>query len=688
MEPNVIRLYSSSPPPLDEVGEEEEEDEFGDFGGFHGGGVSSSFSFSEIDTPTTFVQSKALEDSPPDLCIKSVLNHPAPGSEGWENEGKADCQSIGSFEIIEESPTNGRTTTDFQKSLLKVPDIQNRCLGDEQSTCNGYSEPCPSSDQDPVSVCLPNMEAEEHAELDHRVDPCQSCDHMPDLNDYSFHLETSEPGETEVRLEILPCSLTARKVEGEQEQTGDADCLNMSVDSMDKANGEGVPSTEEIISATQLSGDKGEINGPSTNAVGGDIETATDLTAHESFCDFRETTQGFADFSQAETVTQEDFPEFVTAMSRCSTDDEFGDEDTLKEFKEEDDLEKVGVDEGAFCSMLPPSDSFADFSAAPFGGATAAEDDNWAAFGTNEVPEADDESWATFEEEKSICSSKEQQDVEASTAPSSEDLQGCTVDLSCRIQQLFRSTFPLDIPPDASEILEVLPLHTFLLAQDPPELRITRSCTVHENPLEMWRHLQDILGTHGLKYKWAGSHSNKILLNCLGIRNILFTGDKKQPLIVPMFAAGLGMLEPTKEPVKTPASPALTPSAPVAPSMAITIDAQGAGSSGLDLDYFGPVDDCSSDSDTDPPLPGVDPEIYELSTAKMENNATGRNIADAFSKLMESFDKTKTSARKPERDEEISEEALKVITLLPDLSFMQARVLMFPSILTPAANHK
>lgn len=43
--------------------------------------------------------------------------------------------------------------------------------------------------------------------------------------------------------------------------------------------------------------------------------------------------------------------------------------------------------------------------------------------------------------------------------------------------------------------------------------------------------------------------------------------------------------------------------------------------------------------------------------------------------------------RKPETDEEMSEEASKVISLLPDLSFMKARVLMFPSILTPAANH-
>lgn len=39
--------------------------------------------------------------------------------------------------------------------------------------------------------------------------------------------------------------------------------------------------------------------------------------------------------------------------------------------------------------------------------------------------------------------------------------------------------------------------------------------------------------------------------------------------------------------------------------------------------------------------------------------------------------------RKPRKDENLSEEAAKVIAGLPDLSFMQAKVLMFPATLTP-----
>lgn len=42
--------------------------------------------------------------------------------------------------------------------------------------------------------------------------------------------------------------------------------------------------------------------------------------------------------------------------------------------------------------------------------------------------------------------------------------------------------------------------------------------------------------------------------------------------------------------------------------------------------------------------------------------------------------------RKPRKEENLSAEALKVISSLPDLSFMQAKVLMFPTSLTPLAS--
>ncbi|KAI4832861.1 hypothetical protein KUCAC02_015805, partial [Chaenocephalus aceratus] len=128
------------------------------------------------------------------------------------------------------------------------------------------------------------------------------------------------------------------------------------------------------------------------------------------------------------------------------------------------------------------------------------------------------------------------------------------------------------------------------------------------------------------------------------------------------------------------------------------------GSSLLNLDFFGPVEDSGSSSS--PSIPGVDPELYELTTAKLDSSGSGSRVADAFARLMSTMEKTSTSTRserrrgciqcvcgnvvcvcvcdrKPRKEENLSDEASKVISLLPDLSFMQAKVLMFPATLTP-----
>uniref|UniRef100_A0A3B3Y892 Aftiphilin clathrin-binding box domain-containing protein n=1 Tax=Poecilia mexicana TaxID=48701 RepID=A0A3B3Y892_9TELE len=80
---------------------------------------------------------------------------------------------------------------------------------------------------------------------------------------------------------------------------------------------------------------------------------------------------------------------------------------------------------------------------------------------------------------------------------------------------------------------------------------------------------------------------------------------------------------------------------------------------------------------------GVDPELFELTTAKLDPSGAGSRVADAFARLMSTMEKTSTSTRKPRREENLSDEASKVIAALPDLSFMQAKVLMFPATLTP-----
>ncbi|XP_075391308.1 aftiphilin isoform X2 [Tenrec ecaudatus] len=220
------------------------------------------------------------------------------------------------------------------------------------------------------------------------------------------------------------------------------------------------------------------------------------------------------------------------------------------------------------CSGFQDADDFADFSSA--GPCQVADWDafedgqkescSWAAFGDHQAAESHHrkEAWQSH---------RTNENVDAPGTPTTHRVPGAAsggavaaghtqesatsvqTALLNRLERIFEACFPSVLVPDAEEeatslkhLLETstLPVKTREALADSGEL------------LDVWTELQDIHDAHGLRYQWGGSHSNKKLLCSLGIdtRNILFTGNKKQPVIVPMYAAGLGMLEPTKEPLK------------------------------------------------------------------------------------------------------------------------------------------
>eukprot|EP00063_Salmo_salar_P053261 XP_014028096.1 PREDICTED: aftiphilin-like isoform X1 [Salmo salar] len=430
--------------------------------------------------------------------------------------------------------------------------------------------------------------------------------------------------------------------------------------------------------------------------------------------------QGFADFDQPELQLEEQ-PARPT-QELVDDDKDFGEFDAPnshigggKEIENED---------GGKFADFPGSNSFADFSSAPVG-ADPDADAGWNAFDEPEQGQGEGDSWAAFGEEPTTNAPLEtgedewQESEPVAARPSSShqisrrDSQSAV--LCSRLEKLFLEIFP-DAPAPQVRV-EVVPLKTLLepparLQQEEHEIM----SGVPDNGAGgdvLWRQLLDIHEAFGLRHQWGGSHSNKTLLCSLGIdiRNILFTGQKKQPVIVPMYAASLGMLEPTKEPVKPISAAEMITSIaqqvpPVAPAEIIStslpdtaqevlppvqfdwsssgltnpLDASG-GSSLLNLDFFGPVEDSGPSSSTS--IPGVDPELYELTTAKLDSSGSGTRVADAFARLMSTMEKTSTSTRKPRKEENLSEETLKVIAGLPDLSFMQAKVLMFPTTLTP-----
>uniref|UniRef100_A0A4W5QJC6 Aftiphilin a n=1 Tax=Hucho hucho TaxID=62062 RepID=A0A4W5QJC6_9TELE len=401
--------------------------------------------------------------------------------------------------------------------------------------------------------------------------------------------------------------------------------------------------------------------------------------------------QGFADFDQPELQLEEQ-PAPLT-QELVDDDKDFGDFDAPRYIGGGKAIEN---EDGGKFADFPGSDSFADFSSAPVG-ADPDADAGWNAFDEPEQGQGEGNSWTAFGEEPTTTApletgEDEWQESEPVAACSSSSHQISRRDsqsaaLCSRLEKLFLEIFPN--APALQVGVEVVPLKTLLepparLQQEEHEMM----SGVPDNGAEgdvLWRQLLDIHEAFGLRHQWGGSHSNKTLLCSLGIdiRNILFTGQKKQPVIVPMYAASLGMLEPTKEPVKPISAAEMITSIaqqvpPVAPAEIISTSPPDTAQEVLPPVQF----DWSSSGLTNP-LDGVDPELYELTTAKLDPSGSGTRVADAFARLMSTMEKTSTSTRKPRKEENLSEETLKVIAGLPDLSFMQAKVLMFPTTLTP-----
>lgn len=367
---------------------------------------------------------------------------------------------------------------------------------------------------------------------------------------------------------------------------------------------------------------------------------------------------------------------------------EFGDFDSVPNIQDD-------------CSAFQDSDDFADFSSAGLSQVVdwnAFEDGqkdsySWAAFGDQQATESHHrkEAWQSHRTDEKIDAPGTPKLHSVSLAASKGAVAGghlhetttsVQTALLNRLERIFEACFPSIFVPDTEE--EVTSLKHLLETSTLP-IKTREALAESGELLDVWTELQDVHDAHGLRYQWGGSHSNKKLLCSLGIdtRNILFTGNKKQPVIVPMYAAGLGMLEPTKEPLK-PLSAAekiasIGQTTTMSPEMNTCTSDQF-------QESLPPVQFDWSSSGLTNPLDGVDPELYELTTSKLEISTSSLKVTDAFARLMSTVEKTSTSTRKPKREEHLSEEAIKVIASLPDLTFMHAKVLMFPTTLTPSTS--
>ncbi|KAM6278701.1 aftiphilin isoform 2-T2 [Porphyrio hochstetteri] len=488
-------------------------------------------------------------------------------------------------------------------------------------------------------------------------------------------------------------------------------------DSEDLKNG---GSSTEVVACSDAHdddfGDFGSVSSASPTCVNAqesvnalDLEGTSEQTAHisepnDEFGEFRDTStvsQQPARLDQAELNQIADTLECGTTSKTSGLDFQHVTEVDRGEdgkFGDFDSVPKPEDESGAF----QDSDDFADFSSAGCNQATdwnAFEDEqkdscSWAAFGDEQAGESHHrkETWQSHRTDASARIDGpvlHQTDGFAlasfqgtTSKQSQEPAPSVQTTLLSRLERIFEACFP---PIPVLEIEEEISSLSRLLEGGEKQVTTEETLTNTRELMDVWTELQDIHDAYGLRYQWGGSHSNKKLLCSLGIdtRNILFTGNKKQPVIVPMYAAGLGMLEPTKEPLK-PISAAekiasIGQTPPVSPEMNTCTSDQF-------QESLPPVQFDWSSSGLTNPLDGVDPELYELTTSKLETSNASNRVTDAFARLMSTVEKASTSTRKPKKEEHLSEEAAKVISSLPDLTFMHAKVLMFPATLTPSTS--
>ncbi|XP_033628826.1 aftiphilin-like isoform X3 [Asterias rubens] len=248
-----------------------------------------------------------------------------------------------------------------------------------------------------------------------------------------------------------------------------------------------------------------------------------------------------------------------------------------------------------------------------------------------------------------------------------------------RVDSVFRSCFPGNGPTLAANL--IVDLLTDLIIKGGEESEegtgtqgADKSKHTRDQNGNVWSCLRDLEKTNALCYQWTKSGNSKQLLGSLGIdsRNIL--ASKKAGM--PIFAPNLGLLVPSKPSEKQLERPdalgGLTQESPEGEQGTIL-------ATGTPLDAVPKVEFDWSNSGLTNPLdaPPLDPEILKLEKSgppqPLPAQATNKPLDDILKNTTTSMVKQKT-----QRDSGLSTEANRVLDGLPRLSFMHAKVLMFP----------
>ncbi|XP_062257342.1 aftiphilin-like isoform X1 [Platichthys flesus] len=756
MEPFIMTLHSSSPPPLDEDGDGEagtEDDEFGDFGGF----CSPRGDADPTEPPSTLREpSHALKAAThPPSCSFHPPAEPSgsSGSEGDQMEAETkDCDAESSLHLTNgyaggdhTAGTHGASSTFSPEEETGFADFTVFTEQAAQPWCCGLS-PLNSTETWAEQTCDPghevvlDSEPRSHCASESKGNVCTKVEHCEER-----HAAQDPPQPQRAAAAFgFPSPRPHVREEGVGER-GDRwrdarHCLNYVQTSEEPEDRDrSVSTVPQIISVCESASEDLDSVGEdfSFEGVSADLEPiVSSLASQDDQSDWDQTdaedeelgnkwhSDSFGNSSRREADLSQ--TEAEQALGHC---DQPATQETSSTSNQSQSVTYTGYgfadfdDRGSDCvqaadvsveslGSLPPSDSFADFCSAP---TQEAGEGSWAEFHDQKDEEEGSQRPDRASSLQSDGSTEEEQDRVGHCGASRRS--SCQVSLSCRVQQILCASFPEVVVPtlDSEEEEEVLSLcahlHTRHLPESEEEKKPELSGAQRVLRGLWWPH-RDAHSAVGLHFQWSGSHTNRTLLRCLSVdtRNILFIGMKKQPVAVPAFASSLGMLEPTKDAeaaVCTSGYAAVTAREPAGPQNQqgpSTNSVQGAlpssqrdwssrglsssqdGCCALNLDYFGPDEESRSRSrSSSSPPPGVDRDLYELTISKLETSTNSCHLVDTLNRLMSDAEKTSTSvSRKAPEDEELSAEAGRLIAGLPDLSFMTAKVLMFPSVLVPA----
>ncbi|XP_035212034.1 aftiphilin-like [Stegodyphus dumicola] len=704
MASNIIPMLSSSPPPIDDCPDNDDDDD--EFGTFTSANIGFDSSFDSPVAGNKYNSFKSGDNGVNDINLKSDLNTlcscddsemPSP-KDFFSNISKNKCSDISSSPVENE------------KCIKEISSDQIFCKSNKKG-----------------SVEVKNFLVDERLITD-------SEDVFSNSMNNSFHAEIS-PAESE----RISANVYEKSVSSEQDDfsncsiqsnlQNELNCINIQKDSHNNRKAENVsePTSEntsklcapyDATSGVESHGDKSlrfETTSLDTESISEQFQASpkNDENVHYGDFDFAVKGDDFpVDFSVVDSI--DEFDNFqkanfdtsavceneglyspslpnaknsnlCTAVVEDKSDDfqafdaecdDFDDFQSCKKFGPAVELksdfhfsadskndsfdtfqngivsgqESDDFDEFQACSKTSGDevDGFADFEGVEFNS-------------TNQLPESESCEFADFE---GAAFGSASQEMFPSTSCNTSTIQERSFD---KISTVINAIFPV---PDMSDDTDT---------SDEVESEILEQSNKSRR---LWEKLHEVEQTPGLRFQWGVSHSFQQLLRSVNVdyHSILRTSS------VPIFASSLSLLEPIKgqtssanqEPEDRNQSSPRDPIPPVefdwnSSGLVNPLDSGQAVSTLMDLSFLSSTETPTSSAVSNHSFENEFLKPSPILTCS-ESSSKPQILEQLLSKNVSSLPNSNFA----HRPSDLSAEATHVLDQLPDLSFMRAKVLMFP----------